>query len=136
VKVLAKPPAVVIIAWFLFAATAIAVVVGCAILFPGELLQWMAQFNKPGMAVFRAMGRPAGTMLLTLAAMTLVAAIGLLRGRKWAWWMAAALFTINGVGDVVSFFITRDALRSASGILICAAFLYTLSRDRVRRYFN
>lgn len=42
-------------------------------------------------------------------------------------WMDAAL---------ESFFITRDWLKSASGIAICTAFLFALSRDRVLRYFN
>ncbi len=127
---------VTIIAGLLFAATAIAVVVGFALLVPNRLLEWLAQFNRPGMRAFVIMGRWAGVLLLGLAAATLAAAIGLLRGKKWAWWIAVALFVINGTGDVVSFIITRDVVRSASGVAICAAFLYGLSAKRVSRYFD
>jgi hypothetical protein len=70
-----------------------------------------------------------GGAVVGVAAAALAAAIGLLRAKKWAWWMAVALFTIEGGGNVVSFIITRDVLRSGSGILICAAFLYLLQRS-------
>ena len=47
-----RPQAVTIIAAVLAAATATAVVVGCALLFPGKLLDWLAQFNRPGMEIW------------------------------------------------------------------------------------
>jgi hypothetical protein len=66
----------------------------------------------------------------------LIAGIGLLRGRKWAWWFAIGLLAINGCGDEVSFIVTRDAVRSASGILICSVFVFLLSHNRVRFFFR
>jgi hypothetical protein len=131
-----RPKAVAIIAGFLFAATLFAAIVGWALLVPGKLIEWLAQFNQPGMAAFQVLGRWSGTLLLALAGGTFTAAMGLLRGKKWAWWFAVVLFLINACGDLVSFFITRDWLKSASGIAICTAFLFALSRDRVLRYFN
>ena len=120
-----------IVAGFLFAATGIAAIVGMALLFPGELLQWLAQFNRPALAAFQGMGRWAGVLLLMLAVANASAGVGLLRGKKWAWWFSVVLFLVNGCGDLVSFFITKDALRSGSGFLICAVFLVMLfSADR------
>jgi hypothetical protein len=69
-----------------------------------------------------------------LAVGTAGAAVGLLRGRKWAWWFAVVLFAINGCGDLVSLFWTKEMLKSGSGVLIAGAFLIALSR--VKNYFN
>lgn len=131
-----RPKAIAVTAGFLFAATAIAVVVGSSLLFPGKLLDWMSQFNRPGMAAFQTLGRFSGLLLLALGLGTAAAARGLLRGRVWAWWFAVILFAVNGFGDLVAFYVTRDTLRSVSGIAVCSAFLYALSRHRVRFYFK
>src|SRR5713101_2496914 len=105
-----RPKAVAVIAGFLFAATAIAAVVGSALLFPGKLLERLSELNKPGMAAFQMLGRVSGVLLLALALGTAGAATGLLRRRKWAWWFAVALFAVNGFGDLVGYYVTRDAV--------------------------
>ena len=124
--------AIAVIAAFLFAATAVAVVVGSALLFPGEFLDRLSELNKPAMVVFRSWGRAPGVLLLGVGASTLIVGVGLLRRRKWAWWLAIGLFAINGCGDLVSFIVVRDAVRSASGILICSVFVLLLRQHRVR----
>ena len=119
-----------VIAVFLFAATGIAFVVGLALLFPGPLLDWLAQFNRPGMEAFRTAGRWAAALLVFVGCFAATAAAGLLRGKKWAWWMAVGLFAVNGCGDVVGYALTRDAWHSGSGIVICSVFVYALLRIR------
>jgi len=52
-----RPRAVTIIAGFLFAATGIAFFIGGVLLFPAQLLEWVAQFNRPGMQAFEVLGR-------------------------------------------------------------------------------
>ena len=130
-----RPAAVPIVAGFLFAASAIAAVVGCSLLFPGTLLDRLWELNKPGAAAFRALGRASGVLLLVLGAGTLGAAFGLLQHKTWAWWFAVVLFAVNAAGDAVGLVLTGDWLRSASGILISSAFLYALTRRSVRRHF-
>ena len=56
-----------IIAGFLLVATVIAVLVELALLFPGQMLRWLAQFNELGMAAFQALGPWAGVLLPLLA---------------------------------------------------------------------
>ena len=129
-----RPRAITVVAAFLFAATVIAVVVGLALLFPGRLLDWLADLNRPGMAVFRVAGRWSGLFLLALAAGTGSAAVGLRRGRRWAWWFAVVLFVMDGAGDLVSYAVTRDVVRSLAGVAICLVFLYALSRPAVRDF--
>jgi hypothetical protein len=65
-----------------------------------------------------------------------LAAVNMLRRKQWAWWFATMLFAIDGAGDVISSFVTRDFVRSGSGAVISFAFLYALTRLRVRRYFK
>jgi uncharacterized membrane protein (DUF2068 family) len=119
------------VAAFLFAATAIAAVAGCSLIWPNALLDRLWELNKPGAAAFRNLGAIAGLALLLLGAGTLAAGAGLLQGKRWAWWFAVVLFAIDGAGDVVSLVVTADWLRSAAGMAICSAFLYALSRSRV-----
>lgn len=130
-----RPVSVAIIAAFLFLATAIAALVGIALLFPSTQLDFIWQLNKPGAAFFHSIGRIAGLFLLALGCGTLAAGLGLLRGRAWAWWFAVALFAVNSAGDAVSYFVTHDGVRAAAGVFVSLIFLYLLSRGAVRSYF-
>jgi hypothetical protein len=130
-----RPAAVTIVAVFLFFATAIAAVVSISLLFPNPLLDRLWQLNKPGAALFHSIGRVSGLFLLALACGTLAAGLGLLRGRRWAWWFAVVLFTVDGTGDVISYFLVHDALRTATGVIISLIFLYLLCQRDVRSYF-
>ena len=110
-----RPRAVAVIAGFLFFATGIAFVVGVSLLFASPVMAWMWKLNPPAEAAFRAVGRGPGVLLLLLGLGTLAAANGLLQRKRWAWWFAVLLFGVNGIGDVVSFIVSGDWLRSASG---------------------
>ena len=131
-----RPKTVPIVAGFLFFATAIAAVVGISLLFPNRLLDRLWELNKPGAALFHAMGRVSGVLLLALGAGTFAAGLGLLKRQLWAWWFAVMLFAVDACGDVVSFFTTGDALRSATGVAVSFVFLYCLGQSSVRQYFQ
>jgi hypothetical protein len=130
-----RPNAVVVVSAFLFVATGIAAVVGVWLLFPNPLLDRLWALNRPGEALFRSIGRAAGIPLLGLGAGTACATLGLLRRKKWAWYFAVALFTIDGCGDVVSLVATGERWKAVGGILVSSLFLYMLTRRSVRRYF-
>ena len=55
-----RPKTVPIVAAFLFAATGIAAVVGTSLIFPNRLLDRLWELNRPGAALFHAVGRIAG----------------------------------------------------------------------------
>jgi hypothetical protein len=129
-----RPAAITIVAGFLFLATAIAALVGISLLFPNPLLDRLWEFNRPGALFFHSIGRISGLFLLALAAGTCSAALGLLRGRRWAWWFAVLLFSIDGAGNVVSYFLIHDPLRTVIGAIASLSFLYLLCRRESRAY--
>lgn len=65
-------------------------------------------------------------LLLLLGVGTFFAALGLLLGRQWAWWFGVFLFAIDASGNIFSYFLTHDALRSISGAIISATFFVFL----------
>ena len=129
-----RPKTIVVVASFLFAATTIAVIIGESLLFPNALLDKLWRFNPEGAALFHSIGRVSGVFLLALGVGTFFAALGLLRGQPWAWWFGVFLFAIDASGNIVSYFLTHDALRSLTGAIISATFLFFLCRNSVRGY--
>jgi hypothetical protein len=130
-----RPGTVPVVAAFLFFATVIASVVGVSLLFPNRLLDRLWKLNPEGAVLFHSIGPVSGVFLLALAVGTLAAARGLFAGCRWAWWFSVALFAIDAAGNIVSFFLIHDALRTATGALISSTFLIALCRPTVRRYF-
>jgi len=131
-----RPGTVRVIAMFLFAAAAIAAVVAASLLFPGTALDRLWDLNRPAAAAFHALGPASGVLLLVVGAAALAGAVGLMRGRRWAWWVAVVLFSVDGLGDAVSVFATGNWLKSAAGLMISGAFVYSLCRKGVMRFFE
>jgi hypothetical protein len=123
-----------VLSGFLFLATAIAAVVGFSLLFPNPLLDRLWKLNPSGAALFHSIGRVSGLFLMVLGCGTFAAALGLLRGRKWAWWFAVVLFSVDSAGNLVSFFLIHDPLRTISGAIISLSFLCLLLSRKARAY--
>jgi hypothetical protein len=90
------------------------------------------KFNR---GLFHSIGRLSGMFLLALGVGMFFAALGLLRRQQWAWCFGVVLFAIDACGNIVSYFLTHDALRSLTGAIVSATFLFFLCRDSVRGYF-
>lgn len=132
----ARPKAVVVIAGFLFFAAAIALVTGTSLLFPNPGWNRMWSLNPAAYAAFVSLGALAGFLLLTLAVIAGAAGAGMLLRRRWAWWLAVALFAVNGLGDAISIFSAHDVARGVAGFLVACAFVFWLTRPPVRDYFR
>lgn len=130
-----RPATGTAVAVFLFLASAVAVVTGISLLFPSLNWNWLWDLNRPAYTAFHRLGRLPGVLLLVVAAGAFIAANGLLRRRRWAWWMAVALFAANGLGDLAALLLRGEVIRGGSGVLIAGAFLFCLTRPRVRRQF-
>ena len=105
----------------------IAAVVGTSLIFPNRLLDRLWELNRPGAAVFHAVGRISGVLLLALGIGTAAAAAGLLHrrnglgGLRWC-------YSIDGCRDVLALLATGDKLRTAFGVAASATFLFFLTR--------
>jgi hypothetical protein len=130
----ARPASITVVAGFLFLATVIALVVGFSVFFPNPLLDRLWRLNPSGEALFRSTGRISGVFLITLGCGTFAAALGLLRGRKWAWWFAVTLFAIDSAGNLVSYFLIHDPFRTIFGAIISLSFLSLLCTRKARGY--
>ncbi len=131
-----RPATVTVVAVFLFLAAAVAVVTGFSLLFPSPFWNRLWDLNRPAYEAFVKLKTVSGALLAALGVGSGFAGAGLLRRRRSAWWFAVVLFTINGLGDLVALFFTRDLIRGASGVLIAGAFLFCLTRPQVRRQFT
>jgi hypothetical protein len=115
-----------IIAGLLWAGSGIAFVVGGSLLFPGTVLDGMWEINREAYLAFQTLGRGAGLLLWILGLVAAAAGIGMLKGKRWAWWLAAALFAVNGLGDAINLFITHDFVRSGLGAAVAGIVLWGL----------
>ncbi|HEX3969336.1 MAG TPA: hypothetical protein VHW70_15315 [Edaphobacter sp.] len=129
-----KPAVVTVVAVFLFFASVVAWITGTSLLFPRPFWQKMWDLNRPAYIAFSSFGKVSGILLVALGAGTGAAGIGLLKGKEWCWWFAVVLFAINGIGDLVTLFLTHDLIRGGSGVLIAIIFLFCLTRLQVKRY--
>jgi hypothetical protein len=135
IETMTRTATVAVVAGFLFLASAIAVITGVSLLTPSPHWNWLWDLNRPAYMAFHKLGRLSGVLLLVVAAGAFIAANGLLRRRRWAWWMAVALFSVNGLGDLAALLLRGEVIRGGSGVLIAGAFLFCLTRPRVRRQF-
>ena len=128
------PKVIPIASFFLLIATALAVIMGTALLIPGPYAVWLWNLNRPAYEQFRALGWVASVFLYAVGTATAAAAAGLLLRRKWAWWTAVAVFAVNCLGDIISLVVTAQWFKSALGLLVSGAFLFCLTRTSVRSY--
>jgi len=130
-----RPTAVPVVAAFLLLATVIAFVIGGTLLFPGTRLDVLWQLNRKAYSDFSIFGRTPGMLLFLVGCVTAIAGAGLLRGRRWAWWIAIGIFVINGLGDLTALFVAGDRVKGGSGVLIAGGFLFFLLSKKVRVFF-
>jgi hypothetical protein len=132
-----SPAAVRTVALFLFLATAISSLTGSSLLFPQVAWHGLWQWNRPAYAflIEAHLQTMAGVLLLALGMVTGIAGRGLLRGKRWAWWIAVVVFAANGLGDLLTLVVRRDVVKGGSGVLIASLFLFLLMRSGTRRWF-
>jgi hypothetical protein len=93
-----------IVAVFLTIAATFALFIACVLLFPGTPLDTVWAMKAGSRDSFASIGALGVVLMLVLAAVLIVAAIGLFRRRSWARWLAFALLVINVVPDAVQGF--------------------------------
>ena len=126
--------AITLLAVFFAIATCILIGVGTALLHPGTALDaiWRLKPDRePELMARRALVGPA---FLLLAVPMAVASFGCFIRRPWGRWLAIAIFTINGIGDLVQLAIGHVA-EGGIGVAIAACLISYLMRPRTKAAF-
>ena len=131
-----RPKGISVVAIISFLAALVAVLVAVSILFPGTPLDVIWSLRNPFPAEFKdtLAGMLFGYFLLSLGVVGLCLVYGLVKGLRWAWWVAIAVFAVNGIGDAVS--VAQGNITGIAGIAIAAVFLFYLTRPSVRAFFE
>ncbi len=129
-----RPVGVLIVGSFLLVGTVVAVLIGISIIRPGTSLDAIWNLNRAAHHRFAFLGKLAGYLLLGIAAITATAGYGLLKGFKWAWWMAVAIFAVNGAGDAINMII-GEPLKGSAGLLVAGIFLFFMFRPAAKAFF-
>jgi len=115
-------------------ATCILLGVGMALLWPGSNLEVIWMLYPARRALLMPYRIWLGPGFLTLAVVMISASIGCFRRRSWGWWLAAAIFLVNGLGDVAQIFMGHF-LEGVIGVAAAGTVLFYLSRPNVRAGF-
>jgi hypothetical protein len=129
-----RPVGVLIVSIFAFAGTFVAILTGISIVHPGTFLDAMWNLNPAAHEQFVFLGKLAGYLLFCIAGIMAATGYGLMKGFRWAWWLAVAIFAVNGVGDTVNIFI-GEPLKGIAGLLIAGIFLFVLFRPTMKAFF-
>jgi uncharacterized membrane protein YccC len=76
-----------------------------------------------------------GPGFLILAIFMVFASVGCFRRRVWGWWLAVAIFVINGLSDAGQILLGHF-LEGGIGVAVAGAILFFFSRPKVRGTFT
>jgi hypothetical protein len=127
-----RPAFVSVIVVFLALAAILSLAVGGALLAPHSPLSMVWRMNPRAQLDFAALGTLGVTLLIILAALTSLVAVGLWVGTRWGWWLTVTGLVLNAVGDLVRALTFEP--RAAIGIPVVVAVLLILTRTNVRRW--
>lgn len=130
-----KSLGVSLIAIFFAIATSILLGVGIALLRPGSMLEVIWKLYPARRALLMPYRMWLGPGFLILAIVMVLASVGCFRRRIWGWWLASAIFVINGLSDAGQL-LTGHFLEGGIGVAVAGAILFYLSRPKVRGTFT
>jgi hypothetical protein len=105
-----------------------------SLIFPGSFLEPMWKLNPRGHESFQRIGGYAILILFPVSLACLFAGIGILRQRRWGYWLGIALLLTNLAGDVINVALGIEK-RAIVGIPIALILVLVLLRQNVRKFF-
>ena len=102
-----------------------------SLLLPSSPLRYVWRINPRALEAFENMGVWAYVMLLVVAAVCALAAVGVWSRRRWGYALAVSVLAANMVGDAANAAFGNEP-RALAGLLIVAALLTYLTRPKVR----
>ena len=131
-----RPIGISIVAIIFFFLAILSLIIGISIIIPNTPLDvmWTLKNSFPPGFKYTTAGMAFGYFLVILGLIILYTGWGLLKCRKWAWWITVIIFVANGIGDVAR--LALGGIEGISGILIAAGFLFYLTRPGVKAFFE
>jgi len=126
---------VLLIAIFFAIATCILLGVGIALLMPRSKLEVIWKLYPARRSLLMPYRMWLGPGFLMLAIVMVTASVGCFRRRIWGWWLAVAIFVIDGLSDAGQILIGHF-LEGGIGVGAAGAILFYLSRPKVREAFT
>jgi hypothetical protein len=126
---------VFLIALFFAIATGILLGVGTALLWPGSKLEVIWKLYPARRALLMPYHMWLAPAFLMLAIVMVSASIGCFLRRIWGWWLAVAIFLVNGLSDVAQILLGHF-LEGGIGVAGAGVILFYLSRPSVRGAFT
>ena len=117
--------------FFAFGTTMCALTIAL-LLFPGTPLDSLWRLNPDAHTAFQSIGKWAIALMLLVGIGCALAAIGLLRKRRWGVRFAIVILSINITGDLINTLVRGD-YRALIGLPIGGAMIFYLGRAHTDR---
>ena len=124
-----------LMAIFFALSACIVIAVGVMLVWPGTDLDSVWQIYPARRGELMPHRDWMGPGFLALAFVFAAASAGSFLRRKWGWWLAVAIFSVNGIGDLTQL-ATGHLLEGAIGVAAAGAILFWLTRPGVRAAFG
>ena len=129
-----RPGGISALSGFFVLGTAMSLIAGVALSFPGGFLEPMWRLNPRARDGLSRLGPWAVVLMFSVSAACVFSAVGLWRGLAWGRRLATAVLVVNLLGDAVSSFSGAEP-RAVIGVPIGAALVAYLWSARVREFF-
>ena len=127
----ARASVVVALAGFFVFGCAMSSLALASLLLPSSPLRYIWRINPHALEAFESMGLWAYLMLVVVAAVCALSAVGVWRRRRWGYALAVSVLAANMVGDAANAAFGNEP-RAVVAVLIVAAVLAYLARSKVR----
>ena len=124
-----RPPGITALSFFFLFGTVMSGLAAVTLLFPGSVLEPLWRLNPRARDGFAAMGSWAVLLMVLVCVACGMAALGLQRCKRWGYWMALFILTINLAGDTANAVLAHD-LRTLVGLPMGGAMIVYLLTKR------
>ena len=124
-----RPPGITALCCFFLFGAVVSGLAAVMLLFSGSVLEPLWRLNPSAREGFAAMGLWAVLLMAVVCVACGAAALGLRRCKRWGYWTALGILTVNLVGDTTNAVITHD-WRTLIGLPIGGAMIMYLLTKR------
>ena len=124
-----RPPGITALSFFFLFGTVMSGLAAVTLLFPGSVLEPLWRLNPRARDGFAAIGSWAVLLMVLVCMACGMAALGLQRCKRWGYWMALFILTINLAGDTANAVLAHD-LRTLVGLPMGGAMIVYLLTKR------